>query len=320
MNILKTLFGSKPIEQLLNVVETVSTPKIPMSVQLVLMMEQLIQENRNSLSLSSSEEKFNILSAEYNRFKQIGMENTKNARIILEQIQSIRSVLEVRNKAEELFKFIKRIRSFFGENTILIGTTQFEELCKKYKLDIGLLNDYTGVIPEKNIKEIENVVSKVNSRVCPSEINKTFNQGYVFKVNEVKHDLVSISNLKVFDDFYKWVNRKKVIISKRLENYDGTIWLEDLKGMNPGLPESCENFKHDNLIKLDCTRVTNETIFIACPPEQLKEQSIKVTKMAIDPIVFQYSPYGVIVHSVWGEEAEDQVFEEYKKINNLLSL
>lgn len=320
MNILKTLFGSKPIEQLPNVVETVPELQIPISVHLTLMMEQLIRENKDKLSLSPSKEKLDILSAEYDRFKQIGMENTKNARIILEQIQSIKSVIEVENKAEELFKFIKRIRSFFGENTLLIGTAQFEQLCRKYKLDIGFLNEYTGVIPEKNIKEIENVVLKVNSLSCPSGINSFFNRGYAFKIREVEHGLSSDSGLEVFKDFVKWLSTRKLIFSSEIGHYDGSIWLKDLKGINPGLPKSCEDFEYDNLIKLRGTRITNRTIFIACPPEQLKTQSIEITKKAIDPIVFQYSPYGVIVHSVWGEEAEDQVFEEYKKINNLLSL
>lgn len=28
--------------------------------------------------------------------------------------------------------------------------------------------------------------------------------------------------------------------------------------------------------------------------------------------------YGILIHSMWGEESEDKVFEEYKRINNLM--
>jgi hypothetical protein len=37
--------------------------------------------------------------------------------------------------------------------------------------------------------------------------------------------------------------------------------------------------------------------------------------MPVDPIVFQCCPYGVVIHSVWGEEADDKVLEEYKMLN-----
>lgn len=41
-------------------------------------------------------------------------------------------------------------------------------------------------------------------------------------------------------------------------------------------------------------------------------------KKAVDPIVYQPCAYGILIHSMWGEESEDKVFEEYKRINNLM--
>ena len=34
----------------------------------------------------------------------------------------------------------------------------------------------------------------------------------------------------------------------------------------------------------------------------------------VDPIIFQYFPFGVLVYTMWRKEAEDKVFEEYKKL------
>ena len=34
----------------------------------------------------------------------------------------------------------------------------------------------------------------------------------------------------------------------------------------------------------------------------------------VDLIIFQYCPYGVLIYTMWGKEAEDKVFEEYKKL------
>lgn len=318
MNILRRLFGDRLIE-IPSIVETTPEMKVPMSIQLAVMMEQLIQDNKNITSLSFPQEKFDSLSNAYNRFKEIGMENTKNAKIILEQLQSLQDRSEKMKKAEELFAFIKKIRRHFGDKTLLIGTAQFEQLCKKYKLDIGLLNEYTGIIPEKNIQEIENALDKMNSLSRPSEINRTPNRCYMIRVTKIEESLTG-SHEKMLKELQKWINTKNIVYSTASFNYDDYVRLEDLKEVNPDMPKSCEEFEYGRLVRLYGTQITNKTMLIACPPEQLKEQSIEITKRAIDPIVFQYSPYGVIVHSVWGEEAEDQVFEEYKKINNLLSL
>lgn len=48
-------------------------------------------------------------------------------------------------------------------------------------------------------------------------------------------------------------------------------------------------------------------------PNYWDEQGI-----GVDPIVYQPCAYGILIHSMWGEESEDKVFEEYKRINNLM--
>lgn len=59
-------------------------------------------------------------------------------------------------------------------------------------------------------------------------------------------------------------------------------------------------------------------LFVACPPSQLNNPEVTITKKAVDPIVYQPCAYGILIHSMWGEESEDKVFEEYKRINNLM--
>lgn len=49
-----------------------------------------------------------------------------------------------------------------------------------------------------------------------------------------------------------------------------------------------------------------------------KNPEVTITKKAVDPIVYQPCAYGILIHSMWGEESEDKVFEEYKRINNLM--
>lgn len=69
---------------------------------------------------------------------------------------------------------------------------------------------------------------------------------------------------------------------------------------------------------VDAVKISKNELFVACPPGQLNNPEVTITKKAVDPIVYQPCAYGILIHSMWGEESEDKVFEEYKRINNLM--
>ena len=69
---------------------------------------------------------------------------------------------------------------------------------------------------------------------------------------------------------------------------------------------------------VDAVKIGRNELFGACPPSQLNNPEVTITKKAVDPIVYQPCAYGILIHSMWGEESEDKVFEEYKRINNLM--
>ena len=66
-------------------------------------------------------------------------------------------------------------------------------------------------------------------------------------------------------------------------------------------------------VSLDVRYVNRDEMFIACPKSNLQEKKVIVSH-PVDPIIFQYCPYGVLIYTMWGKEAEDKVFEEYKKL------
>jgi hypothetical protein len=70
--------------------------------------------------------------------------------------------------------------------------------------------------------------------------------------------------------------------------------------------------------QFDAVKIGRNELFVACPPGQLNNPEVTITKKAVDPIVYQPCTYGILIHSMWGEESEDKVFEEYKRINNLM--
>lgn len=66
---------------------------------------------------------------------------------------------------------------------------------------------------------------------------------------------------------------------------------------------------------VDCKQM-----FIACPMNQLQHQTVELIREVVDPIVFQPCPYGTIIYTMWGEESEDEIIQEYKRLNNLINL
>lgn len=290
------------------------------SVQITLLMEQYIKENSSKLVPYKAGGEYDTLSVELNRLVSLGLENTKNARIIKDKLDLYRKNYENQKKAEALIEFIRDLRKHFGDSTLLISSEQFEKLCKKYKLTTGLLNEYTGIVPDKNIKEIQKVKDK--AEIFYGQLNYVREGKYLWKITECDSEVVTDRGQTAFNDFVKWIKSKNGLIfaDRGTYNYDKYLWIKNIKSENSDIPSSVRNYDNDTLIKARGQLVTRNTMFIACPPEQLKKQSLKITKKAVDPIVFQYSPYGIVVHSIWGEEAEDKVFEEYKKINNLLSI
>lgn len=67
-----------------------------------------------------------------------------------------------------------------------------------------------------------------------------------------------------------------------------------------------------NIVSFDAVKIGRNELFVACPPSQLNNPEVTITKKAVD------RAYGILIHSMWGEESEDKVFEEYKRINNLM--
>lgn len=59
------------------------------------------------------------------------------------------------------------------------------------------------------------------------------------------------------------------------------------------------------------TKTAPEELFIAAPVQEMKSD-LNSEIMSLDPIVFQLFPYGVVIFSKWGDEANDPILEEKK--------
>lgn len=299
MGILSSLFGLNSKEEEKPAVVKVFTKSV---------VEPTIKESLANLAIEvigASERtaiiplKKDNISAKYSELVKLGLKNSANAKVLKKQLDNINYYNSTILKAQELLKYLKDINNLLGNSVILVNTSTFYELCHKYGLFVSFLQDFTGVIPAQNLNELIDINNKLHT-----------NNASELRINYQTVRVDKISNYSEKSDSY---------IKERLEYYFnilqipkytfGKVRLKDAKDFIK------ERWVHN--VYIDVNYATSEDFFIACPKSYLKERPIIASK-PIDPIIFQYCPYGVLIYTMWGDEAEDKVFEEYKKLNNLI--
>ena len=300
MGLLSSLFGLNPKEEEKSVV--VKVPAKPV-------VESTIKESLANLAIEvigASERtaliplKEDNISAKYSELVKLGLENSANAKVLKKQLDNINYYNNTILKAQELLKYLKDVNNCLGNSVILVNTSTFYELCRKYNLSIGLLQDFTGVIPAQNLNELMDISNKlhIDDNVSRLRINR-----HRVRVNK-------ISNYSKRSDSY---------VKERLEYYFNILQMATYRMSDVSLYND-KNFTKEKWaehVYVDIDWVASDNFFIACPKSNLQERPVIMSK-PIDPIIFQYCPYGILVYTMWGEEAEDKVFEEYKKLNNLV--
>nr|DAO31300.1 MAG TPA: hypothetical protein [Crassvirales sp.] len=300
MGILSKLFGLSPKEEEKPVVAKVPTKPV---------VEPTVKESLANLAIEvigASERtalmplKEDNISTKYSELVKLGLKNSANAKVLKKQLDNINNYNNTILKAQELLKYLKDINNYLGNSVILVNTSTFYELCRKYKLSIGFLQDFTGVIPAHNLNELMDISGKLRTDSNASKL----------RINYRMIRIDKICNYSKKSDSY---------IKERLEYYFNILRVPDYAVDEANLSDIEgfieEEWAHHVYIGVDYT--TPDNFFIACPESNLQERPVIISK-PVDPIIFQYCPFGVLVYTMWGDEAEDKVFEEYKKLNNLV--
>lgn len=292
MDILSSLFGLNPKEKEKSVVVKVPTkPVVEPTIKesLANLAIEVIGAAKNTSLVPLDEDN---LSSEYNKLVNLGLKNSANAKIIKRQLDNINYHNKAIITAEKLLKYMKVINELLGDSVILVSTSAFYELCHKYNLSIGRLQDYTGVVPAANLEELARIKYELSNKYYKLRINEN-----IWRVTGV-HNYSGYSNELIQKSLDATFSIFKVDIGWEIKDF-------------------FKNQSWADRVVFDRTCVDKNCFFIACPKSNLQEKTVIVSH-AVDPIIFQYCPYGILVYTMWGEEAEDKVFEEYKKLNNLV--
>lgn len=233
------------------------------------------------------------LTEEYVKLCELGLGNSANAKFLKDRIRDIDTYNRNIIKARKLLAYIKTMNEFLGDSVILVSKDSFYKLCHKYKLSVGSLEQFTGVIPDANLKEFSDIKYKMDYYAGYERLN-------------TNHHIVEITRIYNSSDKSDSSISKYFDYSFNIISYPAYLYrMSDIKEFKD--KEWAER------VSFDVRYVNRDEMFIACPKSNLQEKTVIVSH-PVDPIIFQYCPYGVLIYTMWGKEAEDKVFEEYKKL------
>jgi hypothetical protein len=292
---------------------------VAMTVYILSLMNTYLKQCKGDIVLVKDEPG---LTNELKKLESLGLGSSENAKLLRAKIKELENKRENSKFGQEVFEFIKELGSIFP-SSYLISFDQFYDILKKYKLTVDRIHNYTGIIPQKNIEEISEIKKRIeaNRERCEEVLNyytrhkslkDTYNRFYY--VNKIR---VRFGEYKELAKSLKKVLSDKGFLVKYSYGSDhgvSSIGIKDAFYSNDWIDEKEYRTRRSDDILLIVRKLDHTDLLIAAPENSFSEK-FKITQMPVDPIVFQCCPYGVIVHSVWGEEADDKVLEEYKTLN-----
>ena len=294
-------------------------PEMKVQVLIISLMNSYLEQCKGDMVLVKDEPD---LEKEFKRLVNLGLSNTENAKLLKTKLDEIQSRKDKSKFGKNVLDWIVEMKKEFP-NSYLVSFDQFKKILKDYGLVTNFLNNYAGIIPSSNISEIECITNTLKGGTKNVEnlyLNKPgqdengnysffhYIEGVRCRRGEEKDDCERVKSrveevgniIAIFDSYYK-----NGSIDKRLDKVEEIY--------RAFLPDGFKSGPFDDFV-LELKKMGSEDLMIAAPRNCFSTK-FKISQMPVDPIVFQCSPYGVVIHSVWGEEADDKVLEEYKTLN-----
>jgi len=285
---------------------------VTMTVYILSLMNTYLEQCKGDIVLVKDEPE---LINEFKKLESLGLESSENAKLLKTKIKELENKRKNSKFGQEVFEFIKELGSIFP-SSYLISFDQFYNILKKYKLTVGRIHNYTGIIPQKNIEEISEVKKRIeaNRERCKEVLNYyTRHKG----LNGFYDRFYYVKEIRIRDGEYKKLAKslEKVLSDKGfLVKYSygsdygvSSIGIKDASYNNDWINEEYRTRRSDDIF-LSVNKLDQTDLLIAAPRNCFSTE-FKIQEIPVDPIVFQCCPYGVIVHSIWGEEADDKVLE-----------
>lgn len=271
---------------------------------------------------------------EYSRLQQLGLTNTKNAGILKSKLDEIeflnKDIRKYNDFVEQQRKFrvfIEDMLKVFGHNTLFIKFSDFEQIIRKYNLTCGLLEHYTGSIPEANIIDIE--TAKKNIEKIENFTYNTVKTGRQRCYRDPLDNSLGWYNETKSEKVYDYPNLHRNIFDLCFVKsvFDNLLTEEQKEAIQlfPFMHDTGD-FYTDELLAIKTNkrrefiegynRISTKLFIVA--PAQDMENTVKFEKFvrSEDPFVCSYTPFSIMIHTKWGEEAEDEILKKYEELIN----
>lgn len=181
MGILSKLFGLDPkVEEKSSNIDISAKSVVTIKESLSNLAIEVVGASERTALIPLKE---NNISAKYSELVKLGLKNSANAKVLKKQLDNINYYNNTILKAQELLKYLKDLNNCLGNSVILVNTSTFYELCRKYNLSIGLLQDFTGVIPAQNLNELMDISNKLHTDNNASRLRINYQTAQVSRIS-----------------------------------------------------------------------------------------------------------------------------------------
>ena len=225
--------------------------------------------------------------------KEVGLDNIYNA-------TQLTKITADDQHSQSVRKMIEEVKLIYS-SALIVSWDDFYKIIKKYNLAIGLIQDYKKPIPEKNLDELIKASYKFN------ECSKNFQSNiYMISHIEIKKDGMSKEELNDMIDYW---GRIPIIRSYKFFD-EPTEQINTVKRFvnNFTINSSYSPMKKDWFIAAPISDLPNNVKIRITTQAEIDER-----KRVEDPIIFKANEFGVIIATMWDKEANDEIFEKYKK-------
>lgn len=270
---------------------------------------------------------------------KLGFNRSKNFQLA----KQITNEVEAHNKAFEEKKaalnFMQQAWATFGKDTMVVRYDKFFELLRKYNLVCGSFDRYTGTIPADNLADIERVVNILENN---TELVIPFQ--YITKIDTDNNDISLLLHFNLYpadstvrkEIFASNGLNNVVIMSQRELAEKEEVIHHRWRRLSALDYTSTDRDRDIRRLRSSCSKVTpaSANIFIAAPAQEMSECEIEVFSSSeerrkieaeerrmreirtYDPFICSLTPFGVMIFSKWGDEAQDEIIKRYEQLRD----
>ena len=247
--------------------------------------------------------------SEANTLKELGFTSSKRYTEITEAENFNKALFKAREERIEFILFLDEIFRYFGQGVLLISRKHFSELIRKYDLVCGLPSDFTGEIPPemyesltKAKKDYEYMINIIHPNPYSYDRTNYPRQSFMNEYPTL-YDMFNVCK------YYKVSEVEVGFFSKRSKAVQNLVRFPFVKDGYGSLPNEINGHK------VSYQRADSHNFFIAAPRGEMKTIAfVKEIAIPQDPFVFSMTKYGALIYCSWGEEAKDQVIQNYKDL------